>query len=156
MAENIEITDIIIEGTDGVGKTETIERLKKELPYYTFHDRNKEVISAKMTKDTPLKDRAEMYEIFLNAKKNFLTIVLINNDGEELLRRVKTRNKPISDFDLEAPFYNKLYRETYEYMRDNGMLCGRLKMVDVTGMSMDTQVQEVINAVHLYERGGWV
>ena len=130
---------IILEGTDGVGKTATIEKLKKE--NIVCLDRSKDVISKYMMFDIDLKYRAIKYYNYL--KNNDVKIIfLINNDKEELERRIFKRKK-ISDFDLKAYEYNKIYKETYHYMKNNNMLCNKLFIVDVTGLNLEDQVKKV-------------
>ena len=87
---SIKNTGIIIEGTDAVGKSETIKRLLLE--GIICKDRESRVISANMLFDIPMEERAKKYEEFL-INNNDLVIFLINNDKEELLRRVHQRNE---------------------------------------------------------------
>ncbi len=141
--------NIIIEGTDGCGKTTTIEALKTMFPKVNFSDRNHDTICKYMLKDVDMKTRIDAYCDFL--KTNDAKVVfLINNDGEELLRRIKTRDKPISDFDLEAPLYNTLYRDTFVTMDVNDMTEGKLFMVDVTGLSMADQINKVKETIERF------
>jgi thymidylate kinase len=144
------ITDIIIEGTDGIGKSKTIESLEVLKPCYKFHDRNREVIANKMTKDTPMEECAKAYEKFILENPNVLTVLLFNDDGEELLRRVKTRDKLMTGSDLEAPLYNKLYKKYFEYMKENNMLHGRAIAINVTGMSLQKQINEIDKAIECF------
>lgn len=134
---------IILEGTDAVGKTTTIKELAKIGIY--CQDRSKDVISKYMLFDYDLEYRANIYYNYLKNNSN-LIIFLVNNDKDELMRRVYSREK-ISDFDLEAYEYNKLYQDTYDYMLKNNMLEDKLFLVDVTGMTINEQasaVKEVI------------
>lgn len=134
---------IILEGTDAVGKTTTIKELAKFGIY--CQDRSKDVISKYMLFDYDLEYRANIYYNYLKNNSN-LIIFLVNNDKDELMRRVYSREK-ISDFDLEAYEYNKLYQDTYDYMLKNNMLEDKLFLVDVTGMTINEQasaVKEVI------------
>lgn len=135
----IKKTNVIIEGTDGVGKSETIKRLL--LDGFICKDRESSIVSANMLFDIPMEERANKYLQFLN-ENNDILIFLINNDKEELLRRVRSRDK-ISDFDLDTYEYNQLYKDTYEYMRDNNMLEEKLYMIDCTNLNIDEQVQKV-------------
>ena len=102
-----------------------------------------------MLKDVDMKTRIDAYQAFLKAN-DVKVVFLINNDGEELLRRIKTRNKPISDFDLEAPLYNTLYRDTYVIMKVNNMTEGKLFMVDVTGLSLSEQIDKVKKTIETF------
>ena len=72
--------NIIIEGTDGCGKTTTIEALKKIFPKAPFADRNL-VICKYMLKDVPMETRVDAYHTFLQ-NNDVKVIFLINNDAE--------------------------------------------------------------------------
>lgn len=137
--------NIILEGTDGVGKTATIKILKEQ--GIDCKDRSKDIISKYMLFTVSLKKRVKKYEEYLK-KCDDIVIFLINNDGDELMRRIYSRDT-ISKFDLEAPKYNKLYLDTYNYMKENNKLYGKLFLVDCTNLTLEQQVRkvkEVINA----------
>lgn len=134
---------IILEGTDAVGKTSTIEGLKKY--DITCLDRSKDIISKYMLFDYTLEFRAKKYYEYLKNTECKI-IFLINNDKDELLRRVYSR-ETISDFDLDTNKYNELYKETYEYMRKNNMLENKLFLVDVTNLSMEEQINKVRDVI---------
>ena len=51
--------NIIIEGTDGCGKTTTIEALKTMFPKANFSDRNHDTICKYMLKDVDMKTRID-------------------------------------------------------------------------------------------------
>ena len=108
---------IILEGTDAVGKTSTIHELKKE--NIICLDRSKDMISKYMLFDYSLEYRASKYYQYLK-ENDCIIIFLVNNDKDELERRVRTRNE-IGKYDLEAYQYNQLYLETYEYMKNRNM-----------------------------------
>lgn len=139
---------IIIEGTDAVGKSLTLNELLKE--GIVCKDRDSKVISANMLFTIPMNERAKKYEYFLMNSEDIL-LFLINNDKEELLRRVYSR-KNISDFDLDTYEYNKLYKKTYEYMRNNNMLHGKLHCVDCTGLDINNQLVKVKKIIDRYAK----
>ena len=141
---SIKNTGIIIEGTDAVGKSETIKRLLLE--GIICKDRESRVISANMLFDIPMEERAKKYEEVL-INNNDLVIFLINNDKEELLRRVHQRNE-ICEFDLKTCEYNQLYNKTYEYMKTNNMLHDKLYLVDCTGLNISEQTDKVKRIVN--------
>lgn len=88
-----------------------------------------------------LEYRAKKYNEYL--KNNDVKVIfLVNNDKEELERRVKSR-KIIDEFDLKAYEYNKLYKETFDYMKENNMLENKLFLIDVTNLNLDEQVKKV-------------
>ncbi len=131
--------NVILEGTDGVGKTTTINELKKE--NIICQDRSKDIISKYMMFDVDMKFRAKKYHEFLK-NNNCIVIFLINNDKKELMRRIHSRSK-ISEFDLQAYEYNILYRDTYLYMEQNNMLENKLFMVDCTKLLLNDQIEKV-------------
>lgn len=127
----------IIEGTDGVGKTTTIEGLLKL--GIICQDRCMDVISVNMLFDIPMEVRAKKYQEYLkNIDKK--VIFLVNNDREEIERRINIRER-LSEFDKLAYEYNVLYLDTYNYMKERNMLEGKLFLVDCTGLS----IEEVLN-----------
>lgn len=127
---------IVLEGTDAVGKTSVI----KNLFGYDLLDRDKH-ISRLIDFNLSLIDRVNKLKIYLNKKDNYI-IFLINNDKEELERRVKARDK-IDEYDKYAYLYNLLYLETYLYMQQNNLLNNRLYMVDCTGLNKEQQAKQV-------------
>lgn len=142
----IKKTGIVIEGTDAVGKTETIKKLLAN--GIICKDRESKIISANMLFDVPIQTRAQKYNEFLK-KTTDLIIFLINNDKEELLRRVYSRRK-LSHFDLKTYEYNQLYKETYEYMKNHHMLENKLYMIDCTGLDIEKQVEKVREVINKY------
>ena len=130
---------IILEGTDAVGKTSTINELKKF--NIICEDRSKDVISKYMLFDYSTEYRAKIYHEYLE-NNDCLIIFLINNDEDELLRRVLSR-EIIGEYDLEAFEYNKLYQDTFDYMKKHDMLENKLFLVDVTNLTLEEQVNKV-------------
>lgn len=139
--------NIILEGTDGVGKTSTIKELNK----YNIicQDRSKDIISKYMMFDIDMNIRAKKYYEFLK-NNDCIVIFLINNNKEELMKRIYSREK-ISEFDLQAYEYNNLYKDTYLYMKKNKMLNNKLFMIDCTGLSLSKQVKEIKNLIERNE-----
>ena len=139
---------IILEGTDAVGKSLTIKGLLEQ--GIVCKDRESRVISANMLFEIPMAERAKKYEKFL-IDNDELLLFLVNNDREELLRRVYSRGK-ITDFDLDTYEYNKLYKQTYEYMRAKGILHGKLYCIDCTGLGINEQLLEVRKVIDNYAK----
>ena len=127
---------IILEGTDAVGKTTTIELLKE----YDIQDRDK-YISQYMDIDISLQSRAKLYYDYINKHDNVI-LFLVNMDRGELERRVSLRNN-IDKYDRFTYLYNILYLETYLYMEANNMLCNKLYLVDVTGLTIKKQTSKI-------------
>lgn len=130
---------IILEGTDAVGKTSTINELKKN--NIICQDRSRDMISKYMLFDYDLEYRVQKYHEYLK-NTDCMIIFLVNHDKEELMRRVYSRDE-IDEFDLQAYEYNKLYQETYDYMKENNLLEDKLFLVDVTGLTLEEQVEKV-------------
>lgn len=138
---SIQKSNIIIEGTDGVGKTTVIKNLLKE--GIICQDRCEDVISKNMLFDISMEKRAkEIEEKYFSKNQETMIVFLINLDKQELQRRINSREK-ISEFDLEAYEYGLLYRDTYEYMIRNYHTDGRLMVVDCTGLSKEEQYEKV-------------
>ena len=129
----------IIEGTDGVGKTETIKKLLED--GIICQDRLVEVVSKNMLFDIDMDVRAKRIEDYLINNNNDI-IILINNDKEELEKRIRMR-EVLSEYDLEAFRYNQLYLDTFNYMKENKMLHNKMFLVDCTHLTIDEQVREV-------------
>lgn len=127
----------IIEGTDGVGKTTTIEGLLKE--GIICQDRCMDVISANMLFDISMEERVKKYQTYLK-KIDKKVIILVNNDRQELERRINSRKK-LSKFDKLAYEYNVLYFETFQYMKERNMLEDKMFLVDCTHLSKEEVIE---------------
>lgn len=127
---------IALEGTDAVGKTSVINNLKD----YQLFDRDKNICKL-FDFNISLIDRVNQLKEYLNNNKNYI-IFLINNDKEELERRVNSR-ETMDEYDKYTYIYNLLYLETYLYMEMNNLLYGKLFMVDCTNLSLEEQTNKV-------------
>ena len=127
---------IILEGTDGVGKTSTIELLKE----YKLGDRDK-YISRYMDVDISLQSRAKLYYDYIKSSNNVI-FFLVNMDRKELERRISLRNS-VDKYDKYTYLYNLLYLETYIFMEKNNMLENKLYLVDVTGLTINKQTSKI-------------
>ena len=127
---------IYLEGTDAVGKTTTIENLKKD--NIICFDRNKEMISKYMLDKYSTKTRSLKYQKYLK-ENDCIIIFLVNNNYE---KRISARQE-INSFDLEFRKYNEMYKETYDYMRKNKMLENKLFLIDVTNLGIEEQAKKV-------------
>lgn len=135
--------NIILEGTDGVGKTATIKKLMEQ--GIICQDRSKDIISKYMLFTVTLEERVKVYEEYFK-KGNDIVIFLINNDADALMQRIYAREK-ISEFDLDAPKYNQLYLDTYNYMKANNKLYDKLFLIDCTNLTLDEQVEKVKSVI---------
>ena len=127
---------IILEGTDAVGKTSVINNLRS----YDLVDRDKKICSL-FDFNVSLVDRANKFKKYLDSNKNYV-IFLINNDKDELERRIQLR-ETVDEYDKYAYLYNLLYLETYLYMKQNNLLDDKLFMVDCTGLSLEEETKKV-------------
>lgn len=141
--KSIKLSNVILEGTDGVGKTATIIGLLKYGIVCT--DRSEDVISKNMLFDVPMEKRCSIYNEYLE-RNDVKVVFLINSDKEELLRRVNSREK-ISEFDLETYEYNKLYEETFYNMQSKYNIEDKLLLVDCTGLSLEEQINKIKEVV---------
>ena len=129
----------ILEGTDGVGKSTTIEELLKE--GIICQDRCMDVFSVNMVFDISMEKRVKKYQDYFKKTKQII-IILVNNDKEELERRIRLRTH-LSEFDEYAYEYNQLYLDTFNYMKDHNLLMNKLFLVDTTNLSIKEQVNKV-------------
>lgn len=127
---------IVLEGTDAIGKTSVINNLGN----YELVDRDKNICNL-MDFRISLDERVIKLKDYLEKSKRKV-IFLINNDREELERRISARTK-IDEFDKYAYLYNLLYLETYIYMEKNNLLNDNLFMIDCTGLTLTEEIQKV-------------
>jgi thymidylate kinase len=155
---------VVIEGTDGVGKSTVIKALEQYFGNHTiterkqtdenpvklefeFLDRETTTISASMLFTVRMKDRIERIKKYLDNNRDTFVLFLVNEDANELLRRIETRDKPVSDFDREAPAYNLLYMSTFREMKCHNMVNHQIAMIDVTDDDITTEQESTISAV---------
>ena len=134
---------IILEGTDAVGKSSVINNLND----YKLLDRDKKICKL-FDFNVSLIDRVNKLNEYLNNNKNYI-IILVNNDKEELERRVDLRDT-IDEYDRYTYLYNLLYLETYIYMEKNDLLRNRIFLVDCTGLTLEEQtnrVKEIVDEI---------
>jgi hypothetical protein len=127
---------IILEGTDAVGKTSVINNLSD----YELYDRDKSICSL-FDFNISLVERVNKLNEYFDKYDNYV-ILLINNDKNELERRIKSR-KIVDEYDEFAYLYNLLYLETYLYIKQKKILDNKLFMVDCTGLSLGEETVEV-------------
>lgn len=155
---------VVIEGTDGVGKSTVIKSLEQYFGNHTitehkqtdenpvklefeFLDRETTTISASMLFTVRMKDRVERIKKYMDANPDTFILFLVNEDAEELMRRIKTRDKPISDFDNDAPAYNLMYTATYREMERQKYVNHQIGLLDVTGDGIKEETDSAIRAV---------
>jgi Predicted nucleotide kinase (related to CMP and AMP kinases) len=131
-------SNIILEGTDGVGKS-TIATLLARRGLICM-DREEKIISKHMVFDVGLEERIKKYRKYLNNNKEKKLIFLVIKDKEELTRRIKNRKEILDEFDILAYEYGLLYIETYEKMKNQG----NLFLVECDGKSPEDILSEVL------------
>ena len=136
---------IILEGTDAVGKTSVIKNLSE----YNLLDRDK-YISKLFMFDISLIDRVNKLANYLKTNDNHV-IFLVNNDKEELERRVSLRSIH-DEFDKYTYLYNLMYLETYLYMEQNNLLNNKLYLVDCTNLNIHEETGRVLTLVNKIRR----
>ena len=131
--------ELILEGTDGVGKTTTAELLRNEgIP---VSDRNRDVICKYMLFHIDMETRVAVYEKFLR-ENDVLVIFMVNHNEDEITRRIYSRER-ISEFDKQANEYNRLYTETYRYMEERKLTHGKLLLADCTDLTLSAQAEMI-------------
>ncbi len=136
-------TGVILEGSDAVGKTTAIQHLVED--GIICQDRCNDVISKYMMFDVPMEVRVTRYHDYLKTLSG-IVIIMVNNDGEELMRRVKRRAK-ISAFDKDTVRYNLLYVNTFKEMYERNMREGKMYLLNCTDLSIDETVYKLKNLI---------
>ncbi|MBR0423998.1 hypothetical protein IJI79_00625 [Candidatus Saccharibacteria bacterium] len=126
---------IIIEGTDGVGKT-TIVRKLRSLGVNCL-DREKTTISACITPEKLPVVRAHIWNEYLCAHPSDAIAVLTLSDKDELERRIRSRGGAIDSYDQKASMYDELYLETVVCATKGQLSRGRIKLFKVDDLDPD-------------------
>lgn len=137
----------IMEGTDGVGKSVSVEHLLRM--GIICQDRSIEVVSKNMFFHIPMEKRVKELEDYLINGDKYI-IFLVNNSKKSLEDRINKR-EVISEYDLEAYRYNGLYLDTYNYMKENNMLHDKLFLVDCTNLTIDEQVLKILEVMKYFQ-----
>lgn len=131
-------TNVIIEGTDSVGKTSTITNLIEQ--GIVCIDRS-EVICKYMLFNVSMKDRVEAYQEYLKGILPGFVIFLTNSSSMDIEKRINDR-EVLSEFDRDAVKYNELYVATYNELKNRD--CNSpIELIECMGLSLDAQVEEV-------------
>ncbi len=136
---NIRVTDFILEGTDGIGKSTSIERLLRE--GIVCLDRNLDVICKYMLFDVPMEKRIREYKKYLESTNDKI-LFLVNMDKEELKKRIYARDV-ISEFDRYSVEYNQMYYDTFNEMKKMDYLYGKLFLLDCTNLTEIEQKEKI-------------
>ncbi|MFI3307809.1 MAG: hypothetical protein R3Y21_04500 [Mycoplasmatota bacterium] len=141
--KKLKFTNIILEGTDGIGKTTLAKEFLKK--GFVVQDRSEDVICKYMFEDISLETRIYEFKKFLRGDNVFL-VFLITQDKEELLRRINQR-KEINKFDKKAWEYNLMYINTYEKLKNIKNIHG----IDVTNLKLNDIIEKILEKRFLYE-----
>ncbi len=132
---------IVIEGTDGVGKTTTINALNMQ----NIQDRDK-YISELIDTNITLADRSNKIYEYLKDKDE-IVIFMVNNNKQELEERINKRGI-VDEYDKLAYLYNLIYLETYEYMEKNRLLNNKVYLADVTSLCFKEQIKVIYDIIN--------
>lgn len=135
----IQVTNFILEGTDGIGKSTSIENLLNE--GIVCLDRNLDVICRYMLFDVPTDKRIFEYKKYLESTKDRI-LFLVNMDAEELKRRIYSRDV-VTEFDRYAVEYNQMYYNTFNEMERLGYLYDKLFLLDCTNLTESEQKEKI-------------
>ncbi|GEM_PF-4242012 len=138
---------LILEGTDGVGKT-SLASLVREAGISCL-DREKTAVSKNMLPEIPVSVRASACQRYLASHPGDALAILLNHDGEELSRRLRSRGKALDAFDMEAAMYNTLYQETADFLLSHDMAPGQVFALDITGLSLDETMDRIYGILPL-------
>lgn len=138
---------IILEGTDAVGKSTAAKRLERA--GITALDRSRDVISKYMLFDVDMPTRVKKYADYFEENDD-LVIFMVNFDGEEIMRRVYSRER-VSEFDKRANEYNALYYSTYLYMKERNIASDKLALADCTGLSEEEVASLLLKIISNHE-----
>ena len=139
---------VVAEGADGVGKT-TVARKLREFGLDCL-DREKTMISPCMFPEVPVKKRAEIWNNYLSEHPNDTLAILTVNNQDKLMQRIHDRGDTVDEYDCKAPMYNDLYRETYDYLKNNCThfsTFDRIILIDADSLNVDETALAICNSI---------
>lgn len=132
-------TNVIIEGADGVGKSTIVNELAEQ--GYLTQDRAIKEITQKMREEVTKKERVESIRKYLEIDKTKKVIFLYLSDEKELKNRINSR-KIISEYDKKALILQRLYLETYYFLKSKTDL-NNLILINCLGKTPKDIAKEV-------------
>lgn len=141
--EKVSSRRIIIEGTDGVGKT-TIARKLRDLGISCL-DREKTTISACVTPEKLPIERACIWNEYLRIHPSDAIAVLTLSDKDELERRIQNRGGAIDSYDQNASMYDELYLETVACAIRSKQNHGRIKLFEIDNLDPGAVARLILN-----------
>lgn len=137
---------VVIEGPKGIGKQGVINAfIEKGI---LCQDRDIKCISNDNIFSLPLEKRCNEYYKRINKDPNEYFLFLTSNNINELNKRIINRKKietSVDSFKFSSKYYNKAYKESYEYMKTNHLLNNKLFLVDCDNLSESEQIDACLN-----------
>lgn len=135
--------NIVLEGTDAIGKTTLTTYLNEHFPQVKVFDRAKQDISKLMLFTNPPEEIASKIED--NIKRNLQDthiFFLYTRDFDVLLKRVYAR-EVISDFDEDTVLYNSLYIIVWNLLKKK--MNENFHLLDITDKTIWEISTEILN-----------
>lgn len=133
---------VIIEGTDGIGKTTAAKHLQ-ELGINCL-DREKNTISAIMLPSNSDEVRGQVCRQYLFDHPNDFLVFLTTRKTEEILERLERRGGFCDEFDRKAVMYNDLYIKTAQQI-DLAETCKhQFAEIDITDCDEHSVVSKIV------------
>lgn len=129
-------TNIVIEGTDGVGKSTLVKNLANR--GYLTQDRAVEEVTKRMKEEISEESRLESVKKYLETDKNRKLVFLYLSSEKELESRINSREN-ISEYDKKAVVFQRLYQGTYNKLS----YFNNLYIIDCLGKSPEDMVKEI-------------
>ncbi|MCI9234245.1 MAG: hypothetical protein HFH08_06640 [Bacilli bacterium] len=139
-SETLKVVSLILEGTDGVGKSTVGAHLLKH--GILCQDRSEDIICKYMLFDVEEKIRLLGIQQYLFLHSDLKMVFLVLDDKKELERRISSRKK-ISQYDLQTYQYNCLYEKTYQQLE----YLPNLYRVDCKKKKVEEIVKEIMEIV---------
>lgn len=111
---SLKVTNAVIEGADGVGKSTVVRNLANN--GYLTQDRAVKEITQKMREEIPNQIRINEVEKYLQSNPNRKVIFLYISDEEVLRERIYSR-EVITEYDKKALISQRLYVDTFAYLK---------------------------------------
>lgn len=134
------ITNLIIEGADGTGKTTLVNHLAQK--GYISQDRAIYKITQSMREEILKEQRIHNVKEYLEADKRRKVVFLYLSDEKVLEQRIFSRER-ISEYDKKAIIFQRLYLDTYSCLRR----CSNLYIVDCLNKTLEQIEYEIIKLI---------
>lgn len=132
----VNLANLVIEGTDGVGKTTVAKALA--MRGWLCEDRCVSVITKNMKPEISEDVRLNAVSSYLENNRMKKILFLHLSDENELLRRIYSRGE-VTEYDRQAVIFQRLYIETYMKLKDYT----NLYLVDCSNKSISQMIEEI-------------